>query len=819
MLVKEVIVSGCRRIAFGLFKTLKYTPASYYQLILGTNGAGKSTLLQITGGFPLPSSDFEKDGWYKLVYDHRGKEYVLSVDYSHGTRCSFTIDGGDNLNPGGTQTVQRELVVQHMGYTPELHELLIGNHVFTNMSTSKRRDWFNRLNPNDMTYALSTYGKIKSAARDLDGAVKYVNGQLTKAKLEYLAFADDAELDKRVKRLQKELAKLYGLRGNTVPEIGVISADIHTAMNGLESISKQILSTLPQLRKIGVRRVSDIADEITVCDIQIRTQKTILTGKVKEHDELSNIIKKTVSNGDPRLLKIELETKRGEIQQLVATFTREPIEGLDRSQYHRTKGAVDELSAAIAQLGENPNGKYSVESLETLRRAERDTWDTWNLMSQQLGILVGRIEALESTVKVSCPECSAEFQPGVSPGELVTLETRIATGKEKVEAAKNEHATVKLELAACEQYVHRLKALHRIADSDKHCCSLYAELSRQPGFFDSPVMALGAVTDFIENLGKSYAYSERRKEFEKLEAALAIIAMVGDVTATFARNAALESDIATLTTSIAELIAKANNLKSLSDTMLKADTLLNSQRAAVSRLDKLLYAYTDATTKHAVDLTIKQQQSALALLERRLHEVHTLEETIKRLEESLAGLERDERGYKKLLAVLSPVDGLIARQQTAFITAVVTQVNRVIKDIWAYPLEVVPCGLDSGDLDYKFPFNANGIPVTEISKGSDAQKDVIDFAFKQVLMHYSGLTSHPLYCDEPGSTFDEAHRNRLLQYIKQLVESNRYTQLFMISHYAAQFGALTGADISVLDGENLSLPFKYNQQLVLTNEE
>ena len=68
--------------------------------------------------------------------------------------------------------------------------------------------------------------------------------------------------------------------------------------------------------------------------------------------------------------------------------------------------------------------------------------------------------------------------------------------------------------------------------------------------------------------------------------------------------------------------------------------------------------------------------------------------------------------------------------------------NEIINQIWTYDLEVLSCGQESNELDYKFPLqvrSANNI-VQDISKGSTAQVEVVNFAFKLVVMLYLNLS-------------------------------------------------------------------------------
>ncbi len=80
-------------------------------------------------------------------------------------------------------------------------------------------------------------------------------------------------------------------------------------------------------------------------------------------------------------------------------------------------------------------------------------------------------------------------------------------------------------------------------------------------------------------------------------------------------------------------------------------------------------------------------------------------------------------------------------------------------------------------------------------------------------MEYLGLTNYPLYIDEIGANFDERHRPNLLRYIKRVSENGQYSQLFVISHYIAQHGALTNSEVCALSTDGVALPERYNEHV------
>jgi DNA repair exonuclease SbcCD ATPase subunit len=110
----------------------------------------------------------------------------------------------------------------------------------------------------------------------------------------------------------------------------------------------------------------------------------------------------------------------------------------------------------------------------------------------------------------------------------------------------------------------------------------------------------------------------------------------------------------------------------------------------------------------------------------------------------------------------------------------------------------------------------NGKPSGDITQGSEGQKDVFDLAFNLVLMAMKGLKGYPLFLDEIGATFDDSHRDNLVNYIKGLLDTNEINQIFMISHYNELTGAMSNSQSIVLHEDNLMVvPSNANEHVTI----
>ena len=85
-------------------------------------------------------------------------------------------------------------------------------------------------------------------------------------------------------------------------------------------------------------------------------------------------------------------------------------------------------------------------------------------------------------------------------------------------------------------------------------------------------------------------------------------------------------------------------------------------------------------------------------------------------------------------------------------------------------------------------------------------------------MKYLGLRQYPLFLDEFAARMDPAHRKAAYDAIDKLIESEEYSQIFLVSHYQEGYGALTDSEILVLCDSNVRMPqgLPFNKHVTMT---
>ncbi|MDR2409991.1 MAG: hypothetical protein LBE13_18020, partial [Bacteroidales bacterium] len=148
---------------------------------------------------------------------------------------------------------------------------------------------------------------------------------------------------------------------------------------------------------------------------------------------------------------------------------------------------------------------------------------------------------------------------------------------------------------------------------------------------------------------------------------------------------------------------------------------------------------------------------------------------------------------------LSPVSGIPCKLIQNFLNQIINNVNFFISKVWSYPFQLLP--LDDKQLDFQFSYLIGDEIVSDISKGSEAQKVMIDFAFTLAILVLKGWTNYPLFLDEIDKSFDETHKNHILELLEYLLNERIISQLFIVGHHNAFYSGFQNKKI--IDMNNL----------------
>lgn len=195
-------------------------------------------------------------------------------------------------------------------------------------------------------------------------------------------------------------------------------------------------------------------------------------------------------------------------------------------------------------------------------------------------------------------------------------------------------------------------------------------------------------------------------------------------------------------------------------------------------------------------------------------DVHNLKDRLNRANESFGSNSDLKESYQLLSKTLSPKTGLIGKHLSVFTAEFLARLNQLLEEMLDSDLEV-RCE-NTNSLEPRMTLYVNGGKAGDISVASTGQKDAINTAAIITMMEYSKLTDAPLLLDEVGSSFDDTNREKLVTFIRELVDNGAVPHVYLVSHIASMYIGLANVDFIVLDSTNLStLPKSYNGTVTL----
>lgn len=821
MKIVKLILAGYNRLMLNNIKFFEYTPTSPYQLVLGTNGSGKSSILEELSPLPAHHDDFPQGG-YKLIEIVKDVHtYRLESKFTgKGTGKHSFLKDDVELNPGATPAVQKELVKQEFGLTPDTHSIVLGTELFTKMSTARRREVITSLSNNDLSYALGTYNKFRTALRDSQGAYKHVKNRLVVESEKLVNLSDLGGIEERVAELEYEITTLMEIRENNLPDRRETVERLRRAMEELTTLSTRILKAdLSQPEGYVFKSVEDIDFVINGISAKEQAARSLSAHYTTELMELNSFIETLKSSGFTAIedIRNQIDNLRYELNQPENSFRLFELEGDVRAIRLASENVIPILAEVLHQLPDNSDRYFSPAGKERAGEENRVLLEKIDGLLGERREIQHRIKHIREEKETECPACLHKWKAGAGAVSLEELENKAVMLASKAHELEER---VKVNTKYLEEFEEYSKALQNyrflVQSNPVSLGKLWDYLSARGCPFSKPSSNIEILALWTVDVETGENLHRLKEELSKLEDALAACERLGDADASRYIGKSEELSVK-IEQANCEIETCLKELKSLTRFRKEVCTVIETHASLeikIQQARELIRTLISVNKDGIVRECLSTAQASMATAQTQLNERKGLEDIIEDLKNSSDRLELDVAAFKLITEGLSPTEGLIAESLNGFIECFCSQMNEVIAQIWTYDLKVMPCSLESGELDYKFPLKVmQERPVSDIAKGSRAQTEVVDFAFKVVAMLYMDFVQWPLLLDEFGSGFDEQHRVNAMNYVKLLIDAKRYSQLFMISHYASSHGSMTQAEVCVLDSTNIVVPGAHNKHV------
>ena len=845
MKITYLEIVGFKRFRLNGIKKFVMKPNQPVQLILGTNGSGKSSLMGELTPLPAEQSNYHKDG-YKIIHITKGNnKYILKSELGASHPHSFILNDQE-LNDGGTITVQREFVRQHFGITPEIQNLLLGLETFTGMSPARRREWFTTLSEVSYDYALGVYAKLREKYRDTSGALKHAKKRLVQEKSKIISSSELDKIKAEVDQIHKELDLLFQNRNAVTRSEEQVKRDITTSQQELQTLLNQfnrirlqppntnlvlnnelIRNEWGELVPVSFKGKDDIDYAISQNKASISFKEQLIQERESRFSEISKKIAILEKTGEEGVRSIREKIKVNEIKlKDLKTKLRIGLESFYTPTVSDTFNAIsDTLFEIFSILPSNADRRLSSQKLRELTEELTQLNQVIRKFELQIEKIRNEVEHLKKhkdAGNIVCPACKHTWNPKFTLSDLPSLEALLE--KEVSAIKEKENAKKKLEESINEnkEYGDLVRRYFQCVKTTPSLLSLWNYINEKDLVYSGPKKILVLLEDVrfdlhiqeeIYNVEKTIIdLTELAKASEKLGDESIIELKV--------QYKEIETDIATYTQALGVYKQNLSICQNYRKNISTAEDISFKIKALMSQSELLQTELIEAIRHECINLCIREHQSNLAVKERIVSSVTVQQSLISDLESQIVSLSKEEEVTKHLINELSPTSGLIAEGLLGFIRFCLKRMNNIIKKIWTYSMVVESCHVGddtTAELDYKFPvrIERGEKPIEDVKLGSTGMKEVIDLSFKLCAMHFLSLDHIPLTLDEFGRTMDKTHKEQATHFIQEFLNQSVQPQIFMVSHDLLQYGSISNVDVCVLCPSNIVVPNEYNEHVVI----
>ena len=816
---KRFMLSGTERFSMKIESAL--------QLIIGLNGSGKSSLVWELSPLPAEKSDFTKTGSKEIRIEHNSVNYTLSSNFGNKHVHSFLI-GEEEKNPGGTVSVQRELVKEYFGITNEILELLQGKETFVGLDASQKKAWFLRLSDTNYDYAIRIYNKLREKQRDISGAIKLAKRTLVAESEKLLQDRELEALAVETKELHEALNHLLEYRKPIEHDLDKLSFQQDKFNKILFELSNNLHDTKERLEGFD-HSEADYAIELENLEKELIGLSVLNSNATQVYQDNAikiNILQKAQAKTVEQLHN-DAQSLYNAIQasissSLIHRVHPDPIGAL--SSFNALQPALLDIASEIPL---NVDKKYSQEAyllakekLVVLTAAKEAVLFRQSKCRAQLD----HLEKHKESPTLECPKCDHRFSPHYSEEKYLVTKAELLKYTEELETVCYPAIT------ECEQYIETASLYSRSYREFVRICTNSPSLSEywnilidKKIYTDNPNSAIHELNAIRSDLEMQVLVSNQTKKLADLEETIKSLESVGsgDLPGLLQANSEIEERIGNYTGQIRNgqyrKTILTNTLKTYSD----VKNLLKQIRNTIQSKRNVNKEELETIRRQTLNTLIRDLQSLLATKEHTYGMASKQKGIVDRLANEIEQYGIEETAIGHLVRELSPTEGLIAEGLLGFIKNYCDEMNNIIAKIWSYELKVLSCeAIDSEtvDLDYKFGMKVENVadPIKDVKFGSTGMVEIINLAFRLVAMNYLGLQDSPLYIDEFAASFDAKHKSASVYMIKSLIEQSTFSQIFMISHDYAQYGALSNAQICALSTTNIVVPVKYNEHVKMS---
>lgn len=844
MRITKLATVGYSRLLLSGIRSFTYTPTLPIQSILGTNGSGKSSILDLLTPLPPDPDDFTKDGSKDIEFEHDGNFYRIVSKFVPKTLHTLYKNGSIEHENVNTSIILDECK-ERFKLTPAIHQLLLGtdiDYMFHAMSGAKRREWFTILSPTNYDYAIGLHKRLHKTANEYESGVKLDKRSLVGENAKIISASEEARIQGEVAVLHQELKRLYAIQAPVEHELVTLEQDATSLEDQLSRLAfemrgfssrlgpksnpyRQERNEWGEMEPAPVMSLDEMQEIVNRTRVDIGAQETKLNGFVRQHEELEKkhaVLKKAEEDGLSNFAE-----KVADFNQQIEALKATQRLGLDipgaEAALQTVKRIRPMLTELFSALPINDDRRYGRDQLKIMRA---QVYSIKDQIAAHQGKIDGlrekhlHLEAHRTNQGQECPSCHHRWVNGYDAKIHQLIKDELDKLLHEKNGLEKWLQGTETTVTAIEDYFQQYRTYMGVVSSTPALEAFWTRLTTNNLVTDAPKSVIRELTYLEEDLQVAVqieALVQKRSALSALQESAAAYgsATLSEVTTQLdvcnAQIRACTFELNRLRKQYADYTSYVWDLTEVTKIGMQVEDMLHDLAHVQANTVETL-------RREAIQVCIRQTQSQLARKEDLLAGIQAQKNIVADLEARIDERIFDGEVWRLMEQAMSPKDGIIADGLYGSIRNFVAQMNAFVARVWTYPLEVLPCGTsgeNGAELDYVFPLMVNGVKRKDVKRSSKGIAEIVNLAYRITAMRYLGLEDYPLFMDEFAANLDKEHRFAAGAVIASLMESGKYSQLFMVSHYVEGYGAFPNSETCVLDTRNIVVPEHYNRHVVL----